>query len=140
MAATLTETTSDVVRASRLTHRFKVLSGPHAPRAARHILAGLSWVPPRLLDTAALLLTELVTNSVRHAGAGRHDRIEIFVEWAGGRLRVEVIDGGGGFALPSRPLARFPEPGGMGLVLVDRLADRWSTEREPRVRVWFVLG
>jgi anti-sigma regulatory factor (Ser/Thr protein kinase) len=53
------------------------------------------------------------------------------------RVRVRILDPGAGFE------ARKPEPpssgsaGGYGLVLLDRLADRWGVQREDGFAVWF---
>jgi hypothetical protein len=64
--------------------------------------------------------------------------VELFVTVGGGVARVEVIDGGAGFEPP--PGAPRPEePGGWGLIVVDRLASRWGIEGSPRTRVWAEL-
>jgi anti-sigma regulatory factor (Ser/Thr protein kinase) len=56
-------------------------------------------------------------------------------------VRIEVSDGGAGFVPPKRPAPRLDaeEPGGWGLVLVDRLADRWGVARDEGTSVWFEL-
>jgi anti-sigma regulatory factor (Ser/Thr protein kinase) len=51
-------------------------------------------LPGRVLEVAQLLLSELVTNSMRHAGLGPDDRIRVRAEAGLGRLRVDVFDGG----------------------------------------------
>jgi integral membrane sensor domain MASE1 len=78
---------------------------------------------------ASLLVSELVTNCVRHAQLRPGDRIRLQVELSDDVLRVEVSDPGEGFA------ANLPEPsgrgpGGWGLFLTERLADRWGVDRE----------
>jgi anti-sigma regulatory factor (Ser/Thr protein kinase) len=78
---------------------------------------------------ASLLVSELVTNSVRHARLRSDDLIRLQVELSERVLRVEVSDPGEGFA------AKLPEsagrgPGGWGLFLTERLADRWGVDRE----------
>jgi anti-sigma regulatory factor (Ser/Thr protein kinase) len=87
-------------------------------------------LPYPLAFDAQLLVSELVSNSVRHAGLGRDDLIRVTADWSGDRLRVHVRDG----ARPTRasPIAGSirPAPGaesGWGLYLVDRLASRWGT-------------
>lgn len=122
-----------------LSHSFALAPGPLAPRSARASVAELPWIPPRLLEAATLLLSELVTNSVRHAGLRPGDTIDVRVEWNGRRLRVEVSDPGPGFVPPAMPRGRLPRPGGLGLVIVDRLANRWSVRRQPRTSVRFEL-
>jgi anti-sigma regulatory factor (Ser/Thr protein kinase) len=100
-----------------------------APRRARHALGQLRLPLPLAFD-AQLLVSELVSNSVRHAGLGRDDRIRVTADWTGDRLRVHVRDGG----RPRRasPVAGSIRPApraesGWGLYLVDRLASRWGT-------------
>jgi anti-sigma regulatory factor (Ser/Thr protein kinase) len=112
--------------------------GPYAAAAARRALGGLGeTVSHRRLDDIALLVSELVTNSVRHGGAGEDDRLELAALREGERLRVEVTDWGPGFERDTRPDA----VGGWGLVLVERLADRWGVERDGDATVvWFELS
>jgi len=86
-------------------------------------------------DTLKLLVSELVTNAIRHGGHG--DPVEVHASW-NSVVRVEVCDGGGGFS----PHPRFgapDDPGGFGLYLVGQLADSWGVETEDGTTVWFVL-
>jgi serine/threonine-protein kinase RsbW len=87
------------------------------------------------LETLRLLVSELVTNAVRHGG---HDEpVEIHAMW-NSEVRVEVVDHGNGFS-PAPRAGELDEPGGLGLFLVGRLADRWGVETDSATRVWFVL-
>ena len=86
------------------------------------------------LETLRLLVSELVTNAVRH-GDG-NGPVEVHAHW-NSEVRVEVCDRGDGFA-PHR-LAPREDPGGFGLYLVGCLADRWGVEIEDGTTVWFVL-
>ena len=86
-------------------------------------------------ETLRLLVSELVTNAVRHGGNGRP--VELRVRW-NSEVRVEVSDRGHGFT-PAPRLGRVDEPGGFGLFLVGRLADRWGVETNGGTTVWFVL-
>jgi anti-sigma regulatory factor (Ser/Thr protein kinase) len=54
-------------------------------------------------------------------------------------VRVEVIDHGEGF-VPSPRAGDVQDPGGFGLFLVGRLADRWGVEADDTTCVWFELG
>jgi anti-sigma regulatory factor (Ser/Thr protein kinase) len=88
------------------------------------------------LGDVMLMTSELVTNAVRHGeAAGTDDRIRVRVLRQGTRVRIEVRDDGPGFT----PQALDPlGGGGMGLELVNRLADAWGTDRGgPTTLVWF---
>jgi anti-sigma regulatory factor (Ser/Thr protein kinase) len=121
--------------------RVPIGAGTHAPAAARRALRELR---PELGDarlrTCELLVSELVTNVLRHApasdGLGPADmRVRLY----GDRVRVEVRDGGPGFS----PRARTPDQGpagGWGLHLVDEMSDQWGVEPGLQNCVWFELG
>jgi signal transduction histidine kinase len=88
------------------------------------------------LDVVRLLVTELVTNSVRHAEA---QAVDMRVRVTGGQVRLEVTDRGPGFQFEEREADQDPE-GGWGLYLVDRLADRWGlTNQGGASMVWAEL-
>ena len=96
-------------------------------------------VPGRVLEDLRLLVSELVTNSLRHSGAGPGDSIRLRLDVARDGVRVEVEDDGPGFeaATPSRPA---PErTGGRGLWLVDLLASRWGVVRKRGTCVWLEI-
>ena len=115
---------------------------PHtlaAPALARRYLASraAAW-PAELLELVVLLTSELVTNAVVH-GLGP---VQLRLIDDGPRLRVEVSDG----ETTSLPLeSRRPAPveaSGRGLLIVDRLADRWGCRQRrtpPGKVVWFEL-
>jgi anti-sigma regulatory factor (Ser/Thr protein kinase) len=108
-----------------------------APTVARHALEGLaSELDEQTLEDARLLVTELVTNSVRH-GRGDHVRL-ILDRRAPDRLRCEVVDDGHGFLPIARP-ADSTQEGGWGLHLVERLSRDWGV-REGSTHVWFELA
>jgi GAF domain-containing protein/anti-sigma regulatory factor (Ser/Thr protein kinase) len=86
-------------------------------------------------ESAVLLASELVTNSVRHAGSA----LTVAVAIGQAAVRVEVRD-----RSPRLPAMResmlSDDEWGRGLVLVDALAARWGAERLPSgKRVWFEL-
>ncbi len=85
-----------------------------------------------VLARLGLLVTELVTNGVKHAD-GDWVRVEVSVRPE--QIRAEVIDGGSGFSPPPAPSASL-RTFGWGLVLVRRMADRWGVEAG---RVWVEL-
>ena len=86
-----------------------------------------------------LLTCELVNNSVLHGEATERDTIEIELRATERGLRAQVTDPGTGFA-PTGRRREIDEPGGWGLVLVERLAAAWGVERDERTRVWFELS
>jgi anti-sigma regulatory factor (Ser/Thr protein kinase) len=116
--------------------RQRFLHGPLAPGAAREALdAALSdRLKPDVLGELRLMVSELVTNAVRH-GRARKGAVDLLVAMQGRTVRVEVSDGGAGFTPPGREPA-LGEAGGWGLIVVDRLADRWGIEADPDTRVW----
>jgi PAS domain S-box-containing protein len=112
---------------------------PSAVAAARHALEELigAYLDDAALDSAKLLTSELVTNAVRHGPGGPYADVCMRLVVRDAAVRVEVIDDGAGFARPARREPR--EVGGWGLVLVDRVADRWGIEQGAPTTVWFEL-
>jgi anti-sigma regulatory factor (Ser/Thr protein kinase) len=123
-----------------LTVELELEGTADAAAAARRALDGFAdHVPePRMRDVR-LLVSELVTNAVRHAGLAPGDRIRLIVAVVAGSLRVEVHDPGSGFEL--RPPKPDPaRASGWGLYLVEELADRWGMDGgAPGTRIWFEL-
>jgi anti-sigma regulatory factor (Ser/Thr protein kinase) len=111
---------------------------PASVPAARRIADDLrSEIEPSLLDDLRLLISELVTNSLRHAGVRPSDRIGLRVERCAEKIRVRVSDPGRGFATP-RPIETIAATSGWGLRLVERIAERWGHESGPGTSfVWF---
>jgi anti-sigma regulatory factor (Ser/Thr protein kinase) len=110
--------------------------GPDAPARARYALLALNGTLAEVRDTVRLLVSELISNSVLHAGADDESTIELRVVTGERGTRVEVEDRGPGFEpVPVEP--DLENGGGFGLFLVDQLADRWGVEPERPSRVWF---
>ena len=113
---------------------------------ARHAVAGLKpYLDPGVAENAELLVSELVTNSVRHAGLPAEATIEFSVRASAEVLMVEVADAGQGFDHTVTPrqsvVAGMAEASGWGLFLVDRIADRWgAVQMDGETRVWFELS
>jgi anti-sigma regulatory factor (Ser/Thr protein kinase) len=121
----------------RVEHTLSVT--PEAAAEARHALGDIADVLPggRARDVR-LLVSELVTNAVRHANLADEDMILLVIELAESQLRVEVHDPGGGF-VPTAPAPDPARPSGWGLYLVAELADRWGVDSDERTLVWFEL-
>jgi anti-sigma regulatory factor (Ser/Thr protein kinase) len=109
------------------------------PALARHELE--SWLPSSLPESERgalrLLVSELVTNSIRHV-TGSEQPVELAVRVGARTVRVEVRDGGAGFEPADNPEPRGAD-GGFGLFLVERMASRWGVETDEGTRVWFEL-
>jgi anti-sigma regulatory factor (Ser/Thr protein kinase) len=110
-----------------------------APGAARRALDQLeAEVTPSVLDDIRLLVSELVTNSVRHADLAPDQWVGLLVTIEGETIRVEVVDPGPGF----RPRVRHPtvyQDSGWGLYLVEQVANRWGVVDDGTIRVWFEM-
>ena len=118
---------------------FELPAAPSAPSAARVKLEPLAdHVSRPLYDDTRLLVSELLTNSLKHATSGPLDSFQVCLQLHDAKLRVEVIDGGPGFrhAIP----AGEEEMAGRGLRLVDAIADRWGVRLgRKRTCVWFEI-
>jgi anti-sigma regulatory factor (Ser/Thr protein kinase) len=101
-----------------------------------------SWgLDQEVIDTAELLLSELMTNAYQHAKEPPGREVWARAILSEGRLRVVVTDASD--RLPVVRSASAEDESGRGLTLVASLADDWGAERrEPGVgkRVWFELG
>jgi anti-sigma regulatory factor (Ser/Thr protein kinase) len=120
-------------------HEVDLTQDPDSVSAARRALADAAGtIDARRMEDARLLVSELVTNAIRHAALRPGDRISLVVAVSGAALRVEVSDPGQGFEY-AEPAPDPTRPSGWGLYLVAELADRWGVEREAGTRVWFEL-
>lgn len=107
---------------------------------ARHAVDRLEGVlEEAVLDDLRLMVSEVVTNSVRHAGLAETNRIELRISVDRERVRVEVRDEGPGFERPAIPTTVLRDSG-WGLYLVDRLADRWGVTTGRGTTVWFEIS
>jgi transcriptional regulator with XRE-family HTH domain/anti-sigma regulatory factor (Ser/Thr protein kinase) len=109
-------------------------SDSFAPSLARAALAATSiGIPGGVFEDAALLTSELVTNSVRHSGS---PWVEVTFDLSAEMLRIEVSDQSRQTVQPRTPDA----DGGWGLRLVGELATRWGVERHERGKtIWVEL-
>ena len=105
--------------------------------ARRFVGAQLAGVPAGVAGEIAVMVSELVTNCVRHTVTD----FTVNVDVSGRRIRVEVTDRGGGF-----PVVRSPdssEPSGRGLRIVQDLADSFGVNElrgSPGKTVWFEVS
>ena len=109
------------------------------PDARRYVGDVLDRVPATPCETATLLVSELATNAVRHAGA-RDFVVEVQTFPDEGRVWIGVTD-----TDPGLPVLRAPSvtaEHGRGLRLVASLSDRWGARRRrdtTEKTVWFEL-
>ena len=121
--------------------RLEVPGGARAATEARHgVILSLGHALSEDEQTdLELLVSELVTNAVRHGGmSGPEDLVVVLVAVGPERTRLEVCDRGAGFE-PGRPAPRSMADGGggFGLVLLERMAEAWGVGAgEEGVCVW----
>jgi len=100
-----------------------------APGAARDVVVECleRRVAASAVESAKLLVSELVTNSLRHS-SGAVDEILVSVELMPDCFRVGVQDSGSDAVIAAQP-ADLDAGGGFGLNLVAMLSERWGVER-----------
>jgi anti-sigma regulatory factor (Ser/Thr protein kinase) len=119
--------------------RRHLVREPRAAGAARQELGRLQGELDRSeLEIISLLTTELITNSVRHAGPRAGHMLAFEVRATETVVRVTVDDGGDDF-VPHEHSNGQSADGGWGLHFVDKLADRWGAETGRGTSVWFEL-
>ena len=108
---------------------------PQAAFMARRALDDLEGsVDPTVLPDVRLLVSELITNSVKYGGDGP---VRLEVQASPTSVRAEIIDQGVGFT----PVTRnddLDKVGGWGLHLTEQLTSRWGTY-EGSTHVWFEI-
>jgi anti-sigma regulatory factor (Ser/Thr protein kinase) len=123
-----------------LTLELTLAPDMNAPSAARSAITNRfsGSLATRALDDARLLVTELISNSLRHAALRKGDHVSVRALETDGLVRFEVADPGRN----GPPLLREPgaQEGGYGLLLVRRLSRRWGIHRDGETVVWFELA
>jgi anti-sigma regulatory factor (Ser/Thr protein kinase) len=109
-----------------------------APSAARRSLGTFEadLDDDDLLERSGLALSEVMANSVEHAGLVHTDWIDLQISLSPELLRIEVTDDGPGFTRTPRESKPDQGPRGWGLYIVDKLADRWGIDSRLSTRVW----
>jgi len=109
----------------------------YAPARAREAVREASaGIPEDDRWRLEMIVTELVTNAVRHGPGGP---VELALESGGRGVRGEVGDPGAGIRGQELTSRRATEEGGRGLFLVDALSDSWGLS-DGRSRVWFEVA
>lgn len=111
-------------------------AGLSAPAQARRVVGALP-LGEDARETLALLVSELVTNSIRHAGLSAGDPIELKLTSENGQLWTAVRDGGPGFDPAD---GNGSGAGGFGLSILAALSEDWGVECGPGgCTVWFSI-
>jgi two-component sensor histidine kinase len=123
----------------------ELAGGVHAAAAARRVVTdrGPDLAEP-LRGDVLLLVTELVTNAVRHGRVGPDGSVRLECRSAGERVRFLVTDAGtgllrnGGPPVRARGATNGSDMAGWGLLLVEEIAEEWGVLPAPRgTCVWF---
>ncbi|WP_367318286.1 ATP-binding protein [Streptomyces sp. HUAS ZL42] len=115
---------------------WPLVHGALSAARARRLAAGqlIDWELSSLIDTAQLLISEAVTNAIRHAPGP----IRLSLRRYATALRCEVEDASA--QTPQRNVVGDDAEGGRGLALLDALADSWGSHQTPGGKsVWFEL-
>jgi serine/threonine-protein kinase RsbW len=113
-------------------------AGPARARRAVTSWGEAAGLEEALLRDLRLLVTELVTNAVRHARLAPGGGIELVLEQEGERIRGWVKDGGAGFD-DYLPIPSGDAVAGRGLYVVHQVASAWGVDPGPPFAVWFEL-
>lgn len=114
------------------------------PRSAQSVRDARAFVAKQLrarsvdVEDALLMVSELATNSVRHA----RSNFDITISWPSSRIvRIAVTDHGGAADEPRVRNPSAKEPSGRGLQIVAKLAEEWGTSRRASggKTVWFTV-
>jgi anti-sigma regulatory factor (Ser/Thr protein kinase) len=118
--------------------RVQVTTGPKAAAEARGQVRGVigAWEVPVDPNVAALLISELVTNAIKHETG---DAITLVFSCSDSLLRVDVHDTS--HSLPVQTVAPAESETGRGLLLVASLSQEWGFYRTPAGKaVYFTLA
>ena len=81
-----------------------------------------------------------VSLRVRHGGSGERGELAVDTEVLARGVRVQVWDRGDGFEGRTPAVPPRGQPGGYGLLLLERMSDRWGVRRDDGCCVWFELS
>ena len=121
--------------------RLELAAGDEAPSVARAAVTGFCQareIPADAVATLRLLVSEVVTNAVVHAGAKAGAAIELSVRVDAGVVRVEVTAQGSGFT--PRPRDPAQVGGGFGLHLLEQESKRWGVFQRDGTMVWLEVS
>jgi anti-sigma regulatory factor (Ser/Thr protein kinase) len=113
---------------------------PEAVPAARRALAeALDGRPDELVERAKIVLSELITNGIRHGADPQLGWVRMVVSERAGVVRIEVTDSGESPGAPRTRTAAPDQTGGWGLYLVANLTTSWGYSLDGDRTVWCEL-
>jgi anti-sigma regulatory factor (Ser/Thr protein kinase) len=116
---------------------LRVMPGrPESASAARELARQVLGDANPATETAMLLVSELVTNSVMHSKSGEPGgSVTVALCEGPASILIQVCDNGGSSEPRVSAMPGNDAEHGYGLLLVDALADRWGTISSPEGRV-----
>ncbi|MEV5750837.1 ATP-binding protein [Actinoallomurus sp. NPDC052308] len=118
---------------------------PHAPSSVSDVRKRLcselraSGVYEEVADDAAVIISELISNALRHARPLPSGDIRVSWAYEGDLIQLAVSDGGS-MTEPRRTRAALSSLGGRGLSIVEALSDGWGVSHESdSTTVWAEL-
>jgi anti-sigma regulatory factor (Ser/Thr protein kinase) len=117
--------------------RRSLAPDPDAAVAARRALDGFrGQLEEDVIERSALVVTEVVTNSVTHAGLTAAQPIDLNIQVLPRCMRIEVTDEGTRSFDPVAIPPHAAQSSGRGLWMIDQLTDRWGVAFTHSTRVW----
>lgn len=113
----------------------------HAPGIARAAVARRCndlELGGSLSQTLILLISEVVSNAVRHSAGPADAPVELVADFTDEDIRVSVTDAGAGFVPRTRDPASTSD--GYGLYLLEKAASSWGVDSRGDTKVWFELA
>jgi len=113
------------------------LRAPSLARAALTRRCEHLHLDASVFQSLILLVSEVVSNAVRHSPGPRESPIELLAASTGESIRITVTDAGNGFT----PKPRDPTGthDGYGLYLLEKVATSWGVDSDGDTKVWFEL-
>lgn len=113
-----------------------LLPHPDSPGVARNLIDSLEPVLDGAVETMKLMISEVVTNSIRHRVGAKDATIDIAIYSIAGGFRAEVSDYGQRFTRVMNQQVDG-QTSGWGLILIESLASRWGVSVDDGTKVWF---
>ncbi len=115
----------------------RTVNAPGIARAAVSRQCERLELDASLTQSLILLVSEVVSNAVRHSGGPADAPIQLVAKFGAERIRVTVTDGGEGFV--PRPRDPGSTRDGYGLYLLEKVATCWGVDSRGDTKVWFEL-